>query len=132
MGYNITTHLTFIFYWRKPVNKRQWFFSFFSFFSIPQVEIIKSTFSSNSKYNAMQCNVMQCNVMQYNAMLCNAMHVTCYMSHITHITCHKYQVTNNFAKHPVCHIFFESSCKIQFNCHDLHVRCHKYEVVKNL
>ena len=46
------------------------------------------------------------------------------MSHVTHVTCHKSQDTNNFTKDPVCHIFLESSCKIQFNGHDKNVVCH--------
>jgi len=64
-----------------------------------------------------QCNKMQC-----------MLHVTCHMSQMLHVT--KYQVTNNFIKYPVCHIFLESLCKIQFNgrgkyvLHVLHVTCH--------
>ena len=58
-----------------------------------------------------QCNEMQC-----------MLHVTCYMSHMLHVT--NYQVTNNFTKYPVCHIFLESSCKIQFNGHGKNVACH--------
>ena len=70
------------------------------------------------------------------------------MFHVTYITCHishKYQVTKKFSKDPVCHIFFESSCKIQFNGHDenvayhmcymsyvTHVTCHKFHVTNIL
>ena len=45
------------------------------------------------------------------------------MSHVTHVTCHKYQVTNYFTKDPVCHIFLESSCKIQLIDNDKKIAC---------
>ena len=54
------------------------------------------------------------------------MHVTCYMLHVTHVTCHKYQVAKNFTKHPMCYIFLESLCKMQFNGYDKNVTCHMY------
>ena len=41
-----------------------------------------------------------------------------------HDMCHKYQVTNNFTKDPLCHIFMESSSKIQLNGHDENIACH--------
>ena len=35
----------------------------------------------------------------------------------------KYKVANNFTKYPMCYIFWESSCNIQFNGHDKIVAC---------
>ena len=39
------------------------------------------------------------------------------------VTCHKIS-SYNFTKYLVCHIFLESTCKIQFNGHDTNVACH--------
>ena len=65
-------------------------------------------------------------------------------SHVTYVTCRKYQFAKKLTKDPVCYIFLESLCKIQFNDHDknitchicymshvTHVTCHKYKVEKN-
>ena len=40
------------------------------------------------------------------------------MLHVTNIK------LNKFTKDPMCHIFLESSCKIQFNGHDENIACH--------
>ena len=69
-------------------------------------------------------------------------HVTCYMSHLSHVTNMKLQTI--LPKTQCCHIFLESSGKIQFNDHDknvacnmcymshvTHVTCHKYQVTNN-
>ena len=55
-------------------------------------------------------------------------YVTCHMSQMLHVTCHKSQDTNNYTKDPVCYIFLESSCKIQFNGHDKNVACYMSHV----
>ena len=47
--------------------------------------------------------------------------VTCNMSHMLHVTNIK---LNKFTKDPMCHIFLESSCKIQLNGHDKIFACH--------
>ena len=51
------------------------------------------------------------------------------MSHILHVTCHKCYMSQissckQFSNDPVCCIFLESLCKIQFNGHDKNVSCH--------
>ena len=51
------------------------------------------------------------------------------MSHVLHVTCHTCymsQISTNkkFTKDPMCHIFLESSCKIQFNGYHKNVACH--------
>ena len=51
------------------------------------------------------------------------------MSHVLHVTCHtcymsQISTNKNLTKDPMCHIFLESSCKIQFNGHDKNVACH--------
>ena len=51
------------------------------------------------------------------------------MSHVLHVTCHtcymsQISTNKNLTKDPMCHIFLESSCKIQFNGHDENIACH--------
>ena len=60
-------------------------------------------------------------------------------SHVTYVTCHMSHMLHD----PVCYIFLEIACKIQFNghykyvtchicymLHVTHVTCHKYQVAK--
>ena len=51
------------------------------------------------------------------------------MSHILHVTCHKCYMSQissckQFPNDPVCCIFLESLCKIQFNGQNKNVSCH--------
>merc|ERR1712082_528363 len=50
------------------------------------------------------------------------------MSHVLHVTCHKCYMLQilscqEFTKDPMCYIFLESSCKIQFNGDTKNITC---------
>ena len=64
-------------------------------------------------------------VIYFEKLMQNPVQMSCKKNHVTCVTCHKYYVANNFTKDPMCYIFLESSCKIQFNGHakKSHVTC---------